>query len=64
MFEHVPRAHNKYAGVLAILFFKIDVPEEMVNVQIMKRTLRVIVIDLFSNSWLMCRIDVVPLSKI
>lgn len=47
---HVPRAHNTYVGALPILSSKIDVPNEIVNLKIMKRTLWVIVTDLFSHN--------------
>lgn len=39
-FEHVPRAQNKLADALAMLASKVDIPDEVTNVKVMKKTLR------------------------
>lgn len=37
-FEHVPRAYNKHTDTLATLASKIDIPDETVDMRIMKKT--------------------------
>lgn len=38
--EDVPRVHNEHVDVLVTLASKIDVPDNVVNVQIIKRIMR------------------------
>lgn len=45
-FEHVHRAHNKNVDALAILASKVDIPEEVANIKVMKKTLRAIAAEL------------------
>lgn len=37
-FENLSRAHHKHADALATLTFKIDVPDEAIDVRIVKKT--------------------------
>lgn len=58
-FEHVPRAHNKHVDALVTLDSKIVIPDEAIDVKIIKKTLQVTVVDLTSAISLMNKIGVV-----
>lgn len=45
-FEHVRRAHNKHADVLATLASKVDIPHEAVDVTVIKKILWAIAVEL------------------
>lgn len=44
------QVHNKHANALATLAFKIDVPDETVEVRIIQKTLWAIVVDLIPDN--------------
>lgn len=48
-FEYVLKVYNKQAYALAILTWKVDVPDETVDAKIMKRALRGIAADLIPD---------------
>lgn len=44
-FEHVPQVHNKHADVLATLASEVDIVDKVVDVKVIKKTLRATAAD-------------------